>query len=191
MITNNFNELPRNHYKCIVTDNPWQYKSKRTGGSMSSGAEQKYPTMSLDELASLPVKEIAARDAVMFMWITTPLKEEILQSGLLKTWGFKNKTTIYWIKTGRIGLGYWWRGNVEECLICTRGKIKPFKESTTNIITAPPTKHSAKPEEFWGKVEPVIARQDLNPKLEMFSRSPRAGWDSFGDDAYLLSNRRD
>jgi N6-adenosine-specific RNA methylase IME4 len=183
MITSDFNALPRRFYRCIVTDNPWEYQSKRTGGNFSSGARQKYSTMSLEQLASIPVKEIAFDDAVMFMWITTPLKDEIIQSGLIHTWGFAAKTTLYWIKTGRLGLGYWWRGNVEECLVCVRGNVTPFRESTKNIIEAPPGEHSAKPEAFWNKIEPVIAKWNLNPKLEMFSRSARPGWDAFGFEA--------
>jgi N6-adenosine-specific RNA methylase IME4 len=180
-ITNNIDDLPRNHYKCIVSDPAWQYRSKKTGGSMTSGAAQKYATLSLDELSDLPVKEIAAKDAVLFLWITTPLKEDIFTSGLIKKWGFSYKTSLYWIKNDdKLGLGYWWRGTVEEVAFCVRGKVTAFREPTTNIFFAPKRGHSEKPPAFWDKIEPTIERWWLNPKLEMFARTPRAGWDSFG-----------
>ena len=54
MITCSFTDLLHGDYQALSVDPPWEYRSKRTGGSMKSGACQKYPTMSLDELASLP-----------------------------------------------------------------------------------------------------------------------------------------
>ena len=169
-------------YKTIVADPPWSYQSKHSGGTMTSGAADKYPLLSLDQIRELPVKKIANRDAILFLWITTPLKSAILQSRIVESWGFEYKTSMYWIKTGRLGMGYWWRGNVEECLVCTRGRITAFRESTPNIITAPVGKHSEKPEAFWEKIEPIIAKWDLNPKVELFARTRRDGWNNIGNE---------
>jgi site-specific DNA-methyltransferase (adenine-specific) len=182
MIESDFDLLPWNYYNVISADPPWEYRSKKTGGSMQSGACQKYPTMTLEELCDLPVKTIAAKNAVLFLWITTPLKVEIIESGLLKKWGFKNKTSLYWIKEGRLGLGYWWRGSVEEVLFCTRGKIPSFREPLPNVITSKVGRHSEKPAEYWNKIEPVLSRVNLNNRIELFSRKPRPGWDAFGNE---------
>lgn len=160
---------------------------------MKSGAVQKYPTMSLDEIAELPIKSMAAKDSCIFMWITTPLKYEIIQYDLFKRWGFKYKTTIFWRKTARLGLGYYWRGAVEECLFGVRGKIAPFRNTEENVIDgvldtipesfeAPVREHSQKPEEFFDIIEPSLEKWDLNPKIELFCRGrPRKGWDGWGN----------
>lgn len=182
MITRNFADLLHGDYQALSVDCPWEYNSKKTGGSMKSGSCQKYPTMSLDELGDLPVRNITAKNAVLFLWITTPLKGEIIESGLIQKWGFKYKTSLYWIKEGRLGLGYWWRGAVEEVLFCIKGKVPPFKEPSPNIITAKRGAHSEKPPEFWDKIEPVLSRNNLNKRVELFSRCPREGWDAFGNE---------
>ena len=182
MITHSFTDLLHGNYQALSVDSPWEYRSKRTGGSMKSGACQKYPTMSLEELAGLPVKDIAAKNAVLFLWITTPLKIDIIESRLIETWGFNYKTSLYWIKKDRLGLGSWWRGSVEECLFCIRGKVPAFRETADNLIIAKPGIHSEKPKEYWEKIEPVLTRNNLNKRVELFARNPRNGWDAFGNE---------
>ena len=168
-------------FKAIVADPAWQYRSKRTGGSMTSGSNSKYTTLSLDELCDLPVKEIVDKDAVLFLWVTTPLKYEIAQSGLVEKWGFTYKTSIYWNKLGRFGLGYWYRGQVEECWMCVRGNVKAWRVQLPNIIQTKVGKHSEKPDEFFQMIEPSLDKFELNPRLEMFSRTERTGWHTIGN----------
>jgi len=169
-------------FKCIVCDAPWLYRNKKTGGSMVSGASTKYTTLSLDDLCSLPVKEIADKNAVLFLWVTTPLKYEIAQSGLVEKWGFRYISTIYWNKLGRLGLGYWYRGQVEECWMCTRGNVKAWRTQLPNIIQSKVRKHSEKPEEFFQMIEPSLDTFDMNPRLEMFARTVRPGWHAIGEE---------
>ena len=66
-------------FDIIYADPPWAYRNKKTGGSMKSGAETKYPTMAIDELCALPVRQIAAKNSVIFLWSTVPLLQEALQ----------------------------------------------------------------------------------------------------------------
>lgn len=169
-------------FKVIACDAPWEYDNKRTGGSMVSGADEKYNTLSLDDLCNLSVEEIADKNAVLFLWVTTPLKYEIAQSGLVEEWGFTYKTTIYWRKIMSLGLGFNFRGQVEECWMCTRGKVKPFRTQLPNIIESKARKHSQKPEEFFQMIEPSLAKFSLNPRLEMFSRTIRPGWYAIGNE---------
>ncbi|GAI63912.1 unnamed protein product, partial [marine sediment metagenome] len=95
-----------------------------TGGSMKSGSAAKYPTMSLEELKQLPVQKIAAKDSILFLWTTTPLLDETFE--IMKAWQFAYKTAIYWYKIKSWGLGFWFRGEVELCLLGIRGKVKAF-----------------------------------------------------------------
>jgi N6-adenosine-specific RNA methylase IME4 len=169
-------------YKVIVSDSPWRYGNKyltgnnRTSSGMT-GAASKYPTLDLEEIKQLNVPDIADEGGcVLFLWATTPL----LQNGfdVMSAYGFQYKTCLIWCKTNWLGLGKWFRTNTEFCLIGIKGKIKPFYQQTPNIIYAQPTRHSRKPPEFWDKIEPAIV--DLEPRIELFAREMREGWDHFG-----------
>jgi len=163
-------------YDTIVADPPWQYNSVRTGGSMKSGSAQKYPTMSLEEICALPLREISNKNAVLFLWGTTPLSVTHIPK-VIEAWGFTHKTTLYWYKVGRKGLGYHYAGNVEPCFMCFRGTVKAQRTGISNVIEEKPTRHSRKPEKFWDIIAPYCSGN----KLEMFCRGkPREGWDGFG-----------
>lgn len=154
---------------------------------MESGAGQIYTVTPLEELMEYPVPLIAEPDSVMFMWATTPMKEDAMT--LLKAWGYKYKTTIYWHKggkdgkPGRLGMGYWFRGEVEELLFGIRGNVKPFRTSIRNHISHPALAHSEKPECFRHLVEKVTTAANLLTRLEMFARKRVDGWDAWGDQS--------
>lgn len=175
-------------FKTILADCPWRYSNVRTGGSMVSGADEKYNTLSLDDLCNLPVKQIVNKDAVLFLWVTTPLKYEIAQSGLVEKWGFHYVTTVYWRKIMSLGLGFNFRGQIEECWMCRRGSVKSFRTQFPNfiesdeVIQSKVRKHSQKPEEFFKMIEPSIEKFKLYPCLEMFAREKRKDWISIGNE---------
>ena len=98
-------------YSVIYADPPWRYRVYSKKG-LGRSAESHYPTMSLEEIKALPIGELAAKDCVLFMWITFPCMQEALQ--VLEAWGFEYKTTAFvWIKQNRVsdglfwGMGYW------------------------------------------------------------------------------------
>ena len=175
-------QFPDKKYNVIVCDPPWSYKNKKTGGSMVSGAEAKYHSLTLDEIISLPVKDIADKDCVLFLWVTTPLKYEIAQAGIVERWGFHYKTAIYWRKIMSLGMGFWYRGQVEECWLCTKGKIKAFRCQKPNIIQSKVRSHSQKPEEFFEIIEPSLDKFELNRRIELFARTRRNKWESWGSE---------
>jgi len=91
------------------------------------------------------------------------------------------KTKITWVKTGKLGMGFWLRGQTEDCLVGVRGNIKPFRSSARNVIIAPRREHSRKPDEIYWIIEPIAAQFDLNPKCELFARGAvREGWSFWG-----------
>ena len=165
-----------NYYKTILSDPAWKYKNVRTGGSMSSGAAQKYECMSTDDICKMPVKRIAHKDSILFLWVTTPFMHDGLH--VMESWGFKYKTAIYWRKIMSLGMGYYFRGQVELCLVGIRGKIKAFRCQKPNFLQTKVRKHSQKPDEIFEWIEPV----SQDPKLEMFATTQRDGWDSFGKE---------
>lgn len=182
ILTDSFRTLPRNYYQVIVADPPWSYESKTSGGSGISGAAAKYPTMTMEEIASLPVNQIAAENAILFLWITTPLKADIFENNIITKWNFRYKTTVYWRKIMSLGMGYYFRGQVEECLVCVKGDIPAFHQQVPNIFQCKAGKHSEKPLEFWETyVFPVVQNFGYDRLVELFSRAPQPGWDAFGN----------
>ena len=168
-------DFPNKKYKLILADPPWKYKSSNTGRDMKHGANAKYPTMELQDICNLPVPTISDKDSCLFLWATTPMIQEAFE--VMKAWGFKYKTSIYWYKETNGGLGYWFRGAVEVCLIGKRGDFKPFRSQQANFISAKSTTHSKKPIELYTTLEKL----NISPKIELFARDRRIGWDSWGN----------
>ena len=173
-------------YKLIYADPPWKYNNKNTGRyhyntiknfnkGMISGASNKYPCMSINELLSMNLENIMNDNCVLFLWSTTPLLDQAFK--LLFGWGFDYKTTFYWDKKNTLGMGFWFRNNVEPCLIGVRGDIKPFRLQIPNIISRKPSNHSKKPSDLYSIMESL----DLKPRIELFARDRRDGWDCYGN----------
>ncbi len=146
---------------------------------MKSGAAHKYPTLSLEEIKNLPVKDICEKNCVLFLWATVPLLPEALE--VLSAWGFEYKTAIFWKKIMFLGMGYWFRGQVEILLMGIKGKVKAFHIQKPNFIQAKVGKHSEKPNEVYELLDEV----PLNPRIELFARKVKEGWDAWGNEVGL------
>ena len=112
-------------YQIIYADPPWHYRYRFGSGI----AENHYPTMSIDELKALPVKELADKDCALFLWITCPMLNKAWE--VIEAWGFTYKTVAFtWVKVNaagdrlHMGMGWWTRANVELCLLATKGHPK-------------------------------------------------------------------
>lgn len=164
-------------YPVILADPPWQYDAPI---STSREIENHYPTMSIDEICALPVRDLATEDALLFLWATVPLLPEALR--VAEAWGFKYRTHQVWSKTGRTGMGHWLRTEHELLLWCVRGAppVPPPGERPHSVITAQVGQHSAKPSVFAEQIEALYGPL---PKIELFCRSPRAGWTAWGNQA--------
>lgn len=173
MLTNPFNIL--------YTDCPWTYKNKNTGGSMSSGSAAKYSVLSGDDLMGLRplLDDVTSKDSILFFWITTPLKLYYGPS-IIKAWGYTYRTTYYWHKEGTNGLGYWFRGEVEECWICSRGSIKAIRCQLPNHLSVKPTTHSHKPEEMYATIETATESIKNRRRLELFATKQMENWTALG-----------
>jgi N6-adenosine-specific RNA methylase IME4 len=148
-------------YDVILADPPWQYDFAETDNRK---IENHYPTMSVEEIANLQIP--ADNNAVLFLWATAPkLREALL---VMETWGFEYKTHAIWDK-GKIGMGYWFRGQHELLLVGVKGKYSPPQPSDRNssIIKAERTKHSEKPNEIYGIIEKMCPN---GAYLELFAR---------------------
>lgn len=163
-------------YGVIYADPPWRFEpySRETG--MDRAPENHYVTETTDVIARMEVP--AADNCVLFLWATAPMLPDALV--VLNEWGFTYKSHVIWVKD-RIGTGYWARSKHEVLLIGTRGNVPAPSpgEQFTSAIEAPVGRHSEKPTIFAQEIERMFPSI---PKLEMFCRSPRAGWSSWGNE---------
>lgn len=174
-ISSNNQPLQANRkYNVVYADPPWRYEYSI---STSREIENQYPTMSIEDICSLPIDTIAERDCVLFIWATSPKLLEAMQ--VLTAWGFEYRTNGVWVKD-KIGMGYYFRQQHELLLIATRGNIPaPSPEArVSSVIEAPRTDHSKKPEEVYEIIEGMYG--DL-PMIELFCRKPREGWGAWGN----------
>lgn len=164
-------------YQLVYADPPWQYTNKKTGGSMRSGAAQKYETMATKDICALKVP--FAPQAVLFLWVTVPMLPDGLR--VLGAWGFGYRTMLTWHKTGRLGTGFWFRGETEHLLLGVRGHVPTFRTRYRNHFSLPTEGHSVKPAFFRGLAHQAALHSfDAPPKLEMFARTETEGWDAHG-----------
>jgi N6-adenosine-specific RNA methylase IME4 len=163
-------------YGLIYADPAWRFELWAESGK-DRVADNHYPTMTTDQIAALPVP--AANDSVLFLWATPMMLPEAIE--VMRSWGFTYKSLITWVKD-RDGLGYWVRNRVELLLIGTRGNVPAPTpgEQPPQVIEAPRGRHSEKPEIF----AEIIGRMfPSTPKLEMFARDARPGWNAWGNEA--------
>jgi N6-adenosine-specific RNA methylase IME4 len=164
-------------YAVIYADPPWRYEHAPDGGARDA-VEAHYPTMSLEEICTLPVAEIAADDSVLFMWTTCPKAAEAHK--VLGAWGFDYRTQFVWVKPS-VGLGYYVRVRHEILLIARRGElpVPAAANRPDSVIEAPRRAHSEKPDVVYKIIDQMYPGI---PKIELFARgSLPVGWDAWGN----------
>jgi N6-adenosine-specific RNA methylase IME4 len=169
--------MPAGRYETIVIDPPWPMeKIEREVAPNQIGFD--YPTMSEEELAAFDVPGMAADNCHLFLW-TTP-KFLFMAGRLAEAWGFRYVCPFIWHKNGGFqpfGLPQY---NAEVALYCRRGtpSFIDFKQFSI-CFNAPRREHSRKPDAFYDMVRRVCA----GPRIDVFSREAREGFDQFGNQA--------
>lgn len=176
-------------YQIIYADPPWSYDDKMVGNNI--GALAHYHTMTIAELCKLNVQEISAENAVLFLWVTSPKLNECWP--VITAWGFTYKTVVFcWNKITSEGkwvanMGRWTMGNIELCLLGTKGQPHRITKNVRQQVIAPRTIHSKKPAEVRKKIIRLMG--DL-PRIELFARKENLlfdadnfdGWDVWGNE---------
>ena len=138
-------------------------------------------SLSSEEIATIPVTDHVLPNAVLFLWVTEPMRFEA--KAVIDGWGFTHKAAIVWDKDDH-GLGHYVSVRHEHLLICTRGSCTPARADLTPMIDSVQTikrgrrRHSEKPEEFRQIIDRLYPK---GPKLEMFGRREVAGWTVYGN----------
>lgn len=186
--------LPAGRYGLVLADPPWQFQAwagARLSGDRRPCAATRphYQTMTMDDIAAMPVSDLARDDCVLLIWISWPILEHSLK--IIEAWGFVYKTCGFcWVKANakqidlfrediepRMNLGYWTRSNSEVCLLATRGKPKRQDGGVRQAIIEPAREHSRKPDGIHERIERLVA----GPYVELFARQKRKGWDVWGN----------
>lgn len=177
-------KFPTKKYNVIYADPPWMYKS--TGKNIANRCEDIYPTMTLEELIELPVKDISAKNCALFMWVTNPHLPTAFK--LIDAWGFDFKTVFkVWRKTYKDGSpvcvpGWWSRSSVELLLVASKGTPLKLWKTTNNEpqeYASVREEHSKKPDAIRKSIENFL---DTDSRVELFSRFESPLWDAWGLD---------
>lgn len=176
----------RRKFGTVLADPPWRFVN-RTGKIAPEHVRlARYDTMSTEDIAGIPVANIVAAPAHLYLWVPNALLPDGLR--VMAAWGFEYKTNIVWHKLrkdggsdGR-GVGFYFRNVSELLLFGTRGKsartLAPGR-SQVNYIGTRKREHSRKPDEQY----PIIEACSPGPYVELFARGLRAGWSGWGQQA--------
>jgi N6-adenosine-specific RNA methylase IME4 len=181
-------------YRTIVADPPWQIAPVMgVGGRRANATAVPYSFMDIEAIEALPVARLCAESAVLFLWSTRKLFREGIAAHVARAWGFEPVGEIIWgLKNP--GAGDYATGLVndhEPVLVATRGECSLNAGEPLGVwfwkqvyeygaAGVPQKVHSAKPPGFLELVERIAEA----PRLEMFAREARLGWDSWGDEAF-------
>ena len=196
-----FEPLAPGSFEIVLADPPWAFKGYRPDLIGSRDVERHYPTMRLADIKALPVADLAARDSHLFLWTTGPFLEKAFE--VIRAWGYRYSGIGFtWIKLKRsldphqlrllasadgdfhVGMGYTTRKNTEVCLLARRGNARRVDKGVREVILAPVREHSRKPEEARDRIERYAG--DVR-RADLFSREPRPGWESWGNDIHKFA----
>jgi N6-adenosine-specific RNA methylase IME4 len=164
-------------YTTILADPPWEWLQ----GTGSYGAGNHYRLMNFEEISKMPIADLAATNAHLYLWTTNGCLPYAFD--ILKAWGFEYRSIFTWVKP-KLGLGNYMRNCTEQVLFATRGKAPVLFKAQPSWGFFPLQDHSHKPEEF----HKVIERMSPGPYLELFARRRQPGWDVWGDDKSIQSD---
>lgn len=185
-----FDPLTPGSYRVILADPPWKFSAGK-----SRNPSNHYSTMTLKDIAALPVRDLAHPDGSrLFMWVTAPIL--LLPFGpkeILKAWGFRYSSTLIWRKlwpredtmfqyhdSQARGTGFEVTGDYELLVIGKRGKVQSIRGNPfRGVYSARRREHSRKPDTIRAEID---ARLD-GPKAEIFGRQSHDGWDVWGNEA--------
>jgi N6-adenosine-specific RNA methylase IME4 len=193
-------------YPIVYADPPWSYSDKCHSGQR--GAEYKYPCLTVPQIKALRVPDLAAPDALLYLWATPPTLPDAL--AVMAAWGFTYKTVAFtWVKTGKApeyepvvermdaggrlddliplawGMGHYTRANAELVLLGKRGNGVPVVDhGVHSVVLTPRMEHSRKPDEVRERIDRLHGPGP--ERVELFGRRPVAHWTVWGNDPAVV-----
>jgi len=179
--------LPRviGGFSTILADPPWRFANRTGKVAPEHRRLDRYSTMSFEAIKALPVKDVSAKNAHLYLWVPNALLPDGL--AVLEAWGFRYISNIVWAKRrkdggpdGR-GVGFYFRNVTELLLFGVKGSMRTLApgRSQVNMIETRKREHSRKPDEQYTLIESCSP----GPYLEMFARHPQPNWTLWGDES--------
>jgi N6-adenosine-specific RNA methylase IME4 len=156
--------LPDGRFQVVVIDRPWPYDNDNLP----------YPTMTLQQIAALPLRDLLTDDGFVWLWTTNAFHDDAKKIAS-QDWQLRYENTLTWGKD-KAGTGHRLRGQTEHCLLYARGNPLFIQGAESTLLLAPAREHSRKPDAFYTLVEHTCP----GTKLELFARQRRPDWTSWG-----------
>jgi N6-adenosine-specific RNA methylase IME4 len=171
-------------YSIIYADPPWKTSSFKETKEGLLSRPLPYPQLSNDEIKELPVKDMVAENAILFMWV---IDSRIpIMPAIMKAWGFEFVSVGFvWVKKAKTtnGVNATWssytRKACEFCYIGKRGNYMVRKKNVDQLIIDPKREHSRKPDIVRDRIVEMVG--DV-PRLELFARETVPGWKQWGNE---------
>lgn len=173
-------DAPTEKYRILYADPPWDYGAHAQPDYQTEQRDH-YPVMTVEAICAEPVKDWAEDNAVLFLWVTSPILQRSFE--VIEAWGFEYKASFVWDKI-KHNMGHYNSVRHELLLLCTRGSCQPDKQQLFDSVQSieRSDKHSKKPVEFYDIIETIYTH---GRKLEMYPRERRDGWDAYGHRAEI------
>lgn len=172
-------------FQTVLADPPWRFANRTGKVAPEHKRLDRYGTMELDEIKALPISDVTAKNAHLYLWVPNALLPEGIE--VMKAWGFRYVSNVVWAKRrkdggpdGR-GVGFYFRNVTEPILFGVRGSMRTLApaRSTVNMIETRKREHSRKPDEQYDLIESCSP----GPYLELFARYAREGWSAWGNES--------
>lgn len=190
---------PTDEFVCNMMDPPWW---ETGGGKIKRGADRHYPLIKTKDMPQVIYDSGVwnpATSAHLWMWVTNNFLEDGLW--LMKRLGFRYITNSAWIKLRnrtiadlglttvsstlqiarfalQIGLGQYLRGSHELLLFGVKGNTMKPAKAPPSVFFAERGEHSEKPAASYEIIENITP----GPRVELFARSNRLTWTSWGNE---------
>jgi len=181
-----FSDMRNERFQTVLADPPWQFQNRTGKMAPEHRRLTRYDTLRLDDILALPVADVVADTAHLYLWVPNALLPDGLR--VLAAWGFEYKSNLVWHKIrkdggpdGR-GVGFYFRNVTELVLFGVRGRHARTLSAgrrQVNFLATQKREHSRKPDELY----PIIEACSPAPRLELFARGTRAGWTAWGNQA--------
>lgn len=195
-----FAGLVRNSYRCLLIDPPTRFVAG------TKGRPQHYERMTDADIAALPVADLLHPEgAWIFLWVTSPKlyapagsRTQLSPDDVVRPWGARYSGRAFvWVKTKakattpvihcehdlHVGMGFTTRKNAEDCLLFRTGMLQRLARDVREVIVSPVREHSRKPDEAIARIEWFCP----GPRVELFAREVRDGWDAWGDEVAMFN----
>lgn len=166
---------PKGKFRTLLIDPPWPVE-KIAREVRPNQVIMDYPTMSLDEIASLPIADLAEPSGChIYLWFTQKYRRVVFD--LFDAWGVKDECFLTWVKN--VGFTpYSWMYSTEHVLFGRVGNLPLLQLGRRLDFNAKVREHSRKPDEFYELVKQVSP----GPRLDFFSREKRDGFEQYGNE---------